>query len=135
MTSENIPSNVPDYEKITRVIQLYAEGWKGDASKFREAFHEDAWIFFTDADGNLHKYLLADSFEGWAETNWEVEARILSVTQTGNIANVVMEFNNISDPSASFVDMHNLIKVNGVWKITNKTATHIGQTSLANEQA
>ena len=31
-----------------------------------EAFHEDAWIFYIDADGALHKNLISESFEKWA---------------------------------------------------------------------
>ena len=44
-------ATTPDYDEIVRVVQLYLDGWKGDVDKFKEAFHEDAWIFFTDADG------------------------------------------------------------------------------------
>jgi hypothetical protein len=39
-----------DYAAITRVIQLYVDGFNdNDVEKFKEAFHEDAWIFFVDA--------------------------------------------------------------------------------------
>jgi len=27
-------------------------------------------------------------------------------------------------PDRGYIDFHNLIRINGVWKITNKTATH-----------
>ena len=29
-----------------------------------------------------------------------------------------------SDKSGGYIDFHNLLRINGVWKITNKTATH-----------
>jgi len=29
-----------------------------------------------------------------------------------------------SDKSSGWIDFHNLVRINGVWKITNKTATH-----------
>ena len=125
MIPEKYPQDVPDYNEIIHVVQLYIEGWKGDINKFQEAFHEDAWIFFTDPKGHLHNYLLKDCFDSWAKTNWEIDPRIIAVNQIGDIANVTLEFNNVSNPSASFVDSHNLLKINGVWKITNKTATHI----------
>ena len=39
-----------DYDEIVRVAQLYVDGFNdNDVSKFREAFHEDAWIFYIDA--------------------------------------------------------------------------------------
>ena len=35
-----------DSDEIVRVAQLYVDGFNdNDVSKFREAFHEDAWIF------------------------------------------------------------------------------------------
>ena len=40
-----------DYDEIVRVAQLYVDGFNdNDVSKFREAFHEDAWIFYIDAE-------------------------------------------------------------------------------------
>ncbi len=52
----------PDHDEIVRFVQLYVDGFNdGDIGKSREAFHENAWIFFTDADGGLHKDLLADA--------------------------------------------------------------------------
>lgn len=83
MTTATTNATTPDYDEIVRVVQLYLDGWKGDADKFREAFHEDAWIFFTDADGRLHNSLLTDLFERWAATGAHVEGRFLSVTQAG----------------------------------------------------
>jgi hypothetical protein len=39
-----------DYDEIVRVIQLYIDGFNdNDIRKFEEAFHEDAWIFYSDA--------------------------------------------------------------------------------------
>jgi hypothetical protein len=45
-----------DYDEIVRVVQLYVAGFNDcDVDKFTEAFHESAWIFFTDAEGALHR--------------------------------------------------------------------------------
>jgi hypothetical protein len=49
--------------------------------------------------------------------------RIISVTQLGDAASVQLSF----DPkgkSYGWIDFHSLLRINGVWKITNKTATH-----------
>ena len=48
----------------------------------------------------------------------------ISVTQVGDAASVQLSFDFASDKSSGFIDFHNLLRVNGVWKITNKTATH-----------
>ena len=115
-----------DYDEIVRVVQLYVDGFNDCAvAKFKEAFHEDAWIFFTDAEGRLHKNLIRESFEEWATPpNSHINGRIILVTQAGDVANVLLGFDSAKGPAASWVDFHSLIRIDGVWKITNKTATH-----------
>jgi hypothetical protein len=44
------------------------------------------------------------------------------VTQVGDAAAVQLNFN--SDKSQGWIDFHNLLRIDGVWKITNTTATH-----------
>ena len=127
-------ATTPDYDEIVRVVQLYIDGFKGDVDKFKEAFHEDAWIFFTDADGVLHKDLLTDCFERWAAANRHIEGRIISVTQARDVASVLLGYDNTTDPSRCFVDFHALLRINGVWKITNKTATHSSRAAWAKAQ-
>jgi hypothetical protein len=50
--------------------------------------------------------------------------RFISVTQVGDAAAVQLSSDSVSDTSAGWIDFHNLLRINGVWKITNKTATH-----------
>jgi hypothetical protein len=115
-----------DYDEIVRVVQLYIDGFNdNNISKFKAAFDKDAWIFFIDADGALHKDLISESFERWAAPpSLGVVGRIISVTQVGDAASVQVSWDVASDASKSFIDFHNLLRINGVWKITNKTATH-----------
>ena len=114
----------PDYDAIVRVVQLYIDGFgDSDAAKFEEAFDKDAWIFYTDADGRLHKNLIRESFQYWVSPQPRMSGRIISVTQVGDAANVVLRIGS-AKPSDSWVDLHSLIRVDGLWKITNKTATH-----------
>lgn len=115
-----------DYDQIVRVVQLYVDGFNDNSiSKLREAFHEDAWIFYIDADGALHKNLISESFEKWATPpSSGIAGRIISVTQVGDAAAVQLSFDPVSDKSRGWIDFHNLLRINGVWKITNKTATH-----------
>jgi hypothetical protein len=135
MTITTTTATTPDYDEIVRVVQLYIDGWKGDVNKFKEAFHEDAWIFFTDADGVLHKDLLTDRFEAWAAAHRHIEGRVIAVTQAGDVASVLLGFDNTTDPSASFVDFHALLRIAGIWKITNKTATHSSRAAWAAAQS
>jgi len=74
MAIDRAPESIgsaPDYDEIVRVIQLYVDGFnESDINKFKEAFHEDARITFTNADGELSSALLSDCFEEWAAP-WE----------------------------------------------------------------
>jgi hypothetical protein len=113
-----------DHDAIVRVVQLYIDGFNhNEASRFREAFDKDAWIFYIDADGKLHKNLISEDFEKWAMPPARgVVGRFISVTQVGDAASVQLSFD--ADKSWGWIDFHNLLRVDGVWKITNKTATH-----------
>jgi hypothetical protein len=126
-----------DYNEIVRVVQLYLNGFNDcDTDKFKEAFHENAWIFFTDAEGALHKDLLADCFDEWAtsQPRSSIVGRIISVDQAGDVASVLLGFDVDADMSRSWVDIHSLLRIDGVWKIMNKTATHASRASWAGKQ-
>ena len=113
--------NLADYDAIVRTIRLYIDGFnKHDSNKFREAFHKDAWIFVFEKDGTLKNWHLDDeTFQGWAKEDSDpIQPRIFSVNQMGEVANVLLGFGD------EWVDFHNLARIDGVWKITNKTATH-----------
>jgi hypothetical protein len=122
-----------DYDAIVRVVQLYVAGFNdGDIDKFKEAFHEGAWIFFTHPDGSLYRGLIADDFAAWAsQPDVHIVGRIISVTQAGDIASVLLGFDDADDPSRGWVDFHALLRIDGVWKITNKTATHCSRAAWA----
>jgi len=121
-----VTERAKDYDEIARVMQLYVDGANdNDVGKFKEAFHQDAWIFYVSADGKLTKNLISENFAHWATPpSWEVEGRIVSVTQVGDVASVYIVWDMTSKPNQEWHDLHNLIKVDGIWKITNKTATH-----------
>jgi hypothetical protein len=121
-----------DYEQIVRTVQLYVDGFNdGDPDRFREAFREDAWIFYTDAEGALHKNLISESFEDWASEGASIAGRVISVRQAGDVASVLLGFDNLDDDGSCWADLHALIRVDGVWKITNKTATHASRAGGA----
>jgi len=122
----------PDYDDIVRVVQLYVDGFNdGDVEKFKEAFHEAAWIFFTQPDGSCQSFRIAEAFELWASQGAHIASRIISVAQAGDIASVLLGFDNVDDLADGWVDFHALLRINGVWKITNKTATHCSRAAWA----
>lgn len=131
----NVTGETPDYDEIVRVIQLYIDGFnQRDSKKFKEAFHEDARITFTNEDGELFSELLSDCFEEWAAEEANYTVRILSVTQAGDVASVMLEMHTI-DPDDTWVDIHSLLRINGVWKDMNKTATHSSRAAWAAPQS
>src|SRR5262245_19312495 len=127
------PAVEPDCDQIVRVVQLYVDGFnRGGAAKFREAFHEDAWILFTDAEGTLHTHLISESFDEWAQPSERtVTGRIISVAQGRNVAGVLLGFDDSRGKDFSWVDFHSLLRVDGIWKITTKTATHASRAGGA----
>jgi hypothetical protein len=115
-----------DHDEIVRVMHLYVDGFNdNDVGKFKEAFHDDVWIFYVDADGRLTKNPICENFAHWAAPpSWDVVGRIVSVTQVGDVASVQIVWDRTSIPSDVWIDFHNLIRIDGIWKITNKTAAH-----------
>jgi ketosteroid isomerase-like protein len=121
-----VTARTNDYDEIVRVVQLYVDAFNdNDIAKLREAFDKDAWIFFIDANGVLHKNLISDSFEAWASPPSQgTVGRFISVTQVGDAAAVQLSFDYTTGRTDGWIDFHNLLRINGTWKITNKTATH-----------
>ena len=115
-----------DYDAIVHTVMLYVEAFNAnDIAMLRSAFDEDAWIFYVDAAGKLHKNLISEDFDKWASPpSLGTVGRFVSVTQVGDAAAVQLSFDYKDDPSQGWIDFHNLLRINGVWKITNKTATH-----------
>lgn len=131
-TAATTAATTPDRDDILRVVALYYDGFgKGDVDRFTEAFHEDAWIFFTDADGLLHTGPIADRFDGWAGDQGNWRGRVIAVTQAGDLASVLLEVTDLANRADSWVDVHALLRVGGTWRITNKTSTHSSRAAWA----
>ena len=110
-----------DYDAIVRVMRLYIDALNdNDVGKLREAFDENAWIFYIDAGGNLHKHLISEDFERWATPpSWSVVGRFVSVTQVGDAAAVQLSFDS-EKSGGGWIDFHHLVRINGAWKIRTR---------------
>lgn len=126
-----IVGDAPEIGEIKRVVQLYVDGFQGRRDKLEEAFHKEAWIFALDVDGVLVTDLISDRFERWANSQRTVKSRFIAVTQAGEVASVLLGFDNSENPEDSWVDVITLIKREGTWKITNKTAAHSSRAAWA----
>ncbi len=120
---------VNDRDEITRVVQLCIDGErKGDASKLREAFHEDARMYGNLGDQRLDvpiEELFAMSDGHPADVDGSYRARIISIEQVGDAAIVKVEEEGYWG-SVSFTDFFSLASIKGEWKIVNKTFAHTG---------
>jgi Putative lumazine-binding len=113
--------DLDDHDGIMATVQAYIDGHNDhDLKKFKRAFHEDAWMLYIDHAGTLHKTPLDDKcLEEWVKhKDPSVELRVLSVHQMGDAASVALGW------GTEWFDFHNLLKIDGEWKITNKTASH-----------
>jgi hypothetical protein len=93
----------------------------GDPEFIRKAFHRDARITaFRDGKLlNLSTEEFAGRFSGKAADDEERRKRTIeSIDITGNaaIAKIVLDY-----PSVKFVDYMTLLKIDGEWKIVNKS--------------
>ncbi|MBT2772362.1 nuclear transport factor 2 family protein [Halomonas sp. ISL-60] len=135
MTNITVVGDAPEIDEIKRVVQLYVDGFQGGMEKLQEAFHKEAWIFALDAEGAVATDLISDRFERWANSQRAVKSRFIAITQAGEVASVLLGFDNSENLEDSWVDVIALLKVQGTWKITNKTAAHSSRAAWARPNA
>ena len=110
-------------EQAARVpLEHYLQGHAtGDPAHFRAAFHPEAKLFFI-REGKLTTRTSEEYIAGARGTPPADEAQrkrwIESVDLAGNaaIAKIVLDY-----PTTRFVDYMSLLKIDGEWKIVNKT--------------
>jgi hypothetical protein len=114
---------------IEDAVRLYIEGAsKGDAAKLNEAFHDSAWMFGS-ISGQRFDMPIAQMIETVTaqplDADGSFAARITEVEQVGDAATVTLEEDGCWG-NLSFVDYFALTKIDGTWKIVNKTFAHTG---------
>src|SRR5205823_9748629 len=118
-----------DQAAIEQAIQLYIDGAsKGDPDKIRETFHDTAWMYGSVSGQrfDMPAEQLATTVEKMPlEADGSFEARITAVEQVGDAATVRLEEDGCWG-NLSFVDYFALAKIDGTWKIVNKTFAHTG---------
>ena len=118
-----------EIEAIEAVIQLYIDGAsKGEPDKLKEAFHEQAWMFGSVSGQRFDMPIdkLAETVSSQPlDSDGSFSARITAVEQSGDAATVRLEEEGCWG-GLSFVDYFVLAKIDGTWKIVNKTFDHTG---------
>jgi hypothetical protein len=114
---------------IEDAVRLYIDGVsKGDAGKLKEAFHDEAWMFGSlggqRADMPIGQ-LIEMAVSQPLDSDGSFRARISDVEQVGDAATARVEEDGCWG-GVSFVDFFTLAKIDGAWKIVNKTFAHTG---------
>lgn len=115
--------------EITHTVDLYIEGVRdGDAAKLRDAFHPDARMWGSMSGERYDEpiaELIAMVDGNPVDVDGSYQARVTSVEQTDDIASVVLLEDGFWG-SVSFVDYLDLARIDGTWRIINKTFAHTG---------
>ena len=114
---------------IEGAVRLYIDGAsKGDAAKLKQAFHDEAWMFGSIGDQRFDMPIgqMIEIVTGQPlDSDGGYRARITSVEQVGDAATARLEEEGCWG-NVSFVDYFALAKIDGTWKIVNKTFAHTG---------
>ena len=121
--------SAPEQSAITEVVQLYIDGSRdGDADKLRRAFHPDARMFGSLAgqriDVPIEEFFALASGRP-ADVDGTYEARVVSLEQVDDAATAAIEETGFWG-TLSFTDFFSLARIDGEWKIVNKTFAHTG---------
>lgn len=112
-------------ETAARVpLENYLKGHAtGDGEFMKKAFHPEAKLFWY-RDGKLNQRTSADYIAGMAGKPAADEAQrkrwieSVKITSNAGVGVIVLDY-----PSAKLTDYMSLLKVDGEWKIINKTFT------------
>jgi hypothetical protein len=116
-----------DLEEISRVVQLYIDGANGDVAKLEEAFHPSAWMFghIGPMETNIpiqDFFKMITEMPGLAGPAYR--ARITSIDVIGDAAVATLAEEDYM--GCDFTDYFSLARIDGSWKIVNKTYAHTG---------
>lgn len=116
-------------ETAVGAVQLYVDGVaKGDAASLKQAFNEGAWMYGAVGGDRLDmpitemiKMIAAKP----ADVDGSFHTVVHSVEEEGDAAVVILEEQGFWG-ALSFVDYFSLARIDGSWKIVNKTFAHTG---------
>ncbi len=111
-----------DLDQIRETIDHYFMGHAtGDGAHFEQAFHPEAKLFWV-RDGELHQRTSAEFAAGAsgspAADETQRQRRIVNIDVSGDAAVVKVE---LDYPGALIHDYMSMLKIDGTWKIVNKT--------------
>ncbi len=116
-------------DQITSVVDLYVEGCRqGNAAKLREAFHPDSrmWGSLGGQRVDISIGEMIAMFDGKpADVDGSYKTQLTSVDQTEDVASATLVEQGFWG-TVSFVNFFSLARIDGAWKIVNKSFVHTG---------
>jgi hypothetical protein len=121
-------------ETIVGTVQLYIDGVAtGDTAKLEQAFHHDARMYGA-VDGQRYDVPITEMIKMVesqpADTDGTFRASVHVVAEEGDAAIVTVEEQGFWG-ALSFVDYFSLSRIDGSWKIVNKTFMQTGGSLAA----
>ena len=124
-------------EQITRTLNRYVEGVReGDAAKLRDLFHPQTRMWGSMLGERYDEpisalFAMADGKP--ADVDGSYHATIRSIEQHDDVATAVLAEEGIWG-TVSVVDFFALARLDGTWKIVNKSFVHTGGELLQGKQ-
>ena len=113
-----------DKEAVEATAMDYIDGTgNGELDRLRRAFHKDAALYGVNDDGSMRRIPI-DQYIGYFKEGQKTnrEGKIVNIDLVNNAANVKIEI--LSGPW-KYTDYLLLLKLNGEWKIINKSYTRV----------
>ena len=118
---------IDDYDAIAATVQLYIDGSAhGDAAKLSEGFHPDAQMYGA-IGGDRYDVPITEYIKlvGESPGGATMRGRITSIDQAGDAATATVVEEGFWG-TMSFVTFLTLSRIDGRWRIVNKTFAHTG---------
>ena len=116
-------------EQITQTLDRYVESVRdGDAAKMRDVFHPEARMWGSVLGERYDEpidALFAMSDGKPADVDGSYKATVTSIEQHGDVATAVLAEEGVWG-NVSVVDFFALARIDGAWKIVNKSFIHTG---------
>ena len=128
-----MPSLLDDLCDVRELIEFYIDGSNGEVAKLEAVFHTDARMFGHLDDGPTSSGPISDFIDwigrtpGNAGPNYRAEIRTIDLSGDAGVA-ILVETDYLGH---DFVDYFSVARIDGVWKITNKTYADMGVTQPA----
>ncbi len=122
ITATAVFAQTPEHDAVRVPLENYLKGHAtGDGEYMKKAFHTDGHMMFI-RDGKYTTRSFTEYIAGFTGKPPADEAqrkrRIEAIDVAGNaaVAKIILDY-----PTTRFVDFMSLLKINGEWKIVNKS--------------